>query len=205
MLLWTRRMQFWHARRKIFDKRPNIFGSASKIDLKSINFAEKLFSSNWTFEHIEFSFANPAKKNIHQTAKNFSLTLQEGQKKILLFLKVLLMTKRRQFWQRRRKFFDKSQSIFVHCPSKKVRNSFLQKVISLTMVVLQTLRTQFWQKHQTFSPRRRKLFAQEQKDIWRYETFPEMNVSSNCSQGHVEGSSDNPAGNVLPGDQKIFT
>ena len=87
---------------------------------------------------------------------------------------MLLLTTRRHFCQRRRKFFDKSQSLFVHCPSKLVRNRFLQKVMSFTKVVLQTLRTQYWQKRQTFSPRRRKLFAQEPKEIWKIWSIPRI-------------------------------
>ena len=117
--------------------------------------------------------------------------------------KRLLLTNRRHLWQRRGKFFDKSQSLFVHCPSKLVRNGFLQKVLSFTKLVPQTLRTQFRQKRSKFSPWRRKLFAQHPKEIWKYETFPEMSVSSNCSQGHVEGSFDINAGNVLLESKKI--
>ena len=76
-----------------------------------------------------------------------------------------------------------------------LRKWFLQKVISFTKLVLQTLRTQFRQKRQIFFPRRRKLFAQYLKGIWKYEFFPEMTVFSNCSEGHVECSFDNPAEN----------
>ena len=104
MLLWTRRMQFWHARRKIFDKRPNIFGSASKIDLKSINFAEKLFSSNWTFEHIEFSFANPAKKIFTKRPKTFRLLCKKIKKKFYFSLKCC--------WWRKEGSFDNAAESF---------------------------------------------------------------------------------------------
>ena len=173
MLLWTRRMQFWHARRKILDKRPNIFRSASKTNIKGINFAEKLFSSNWSFEHLKLSFANPAKKIFTKRPKTFRLFCKKIKKNLLL-PKVLLMTKRRQFWQRHRKVFDKSQGLFVHYSNKMVRKRFLEKVIYFTKLVPQPLRTQLWQKRSKFSPRRRKLLAQDPKEIWKIWNFPRI-------------------------------
>ena len=97
MLLWTRRMQFWHARRKHFDKKPITFGSVSKNDSKSVNFAEKLFSSNWSFEHIEFSFANPAKKIITRRPKTFRLFCKKIKKTLYFSLKCC-------YWQKEGSF-----------------------------------------------------------------------------------------------------
>ena len=95
-LQWTIRMQFWHPRRKLFDNAKQFRSGVQKRN-KKFKFCRKNVFLQVIFEYIEFSFANPAKKNIHQTAENFSLILQEDQKNCLLLLKMLLLTSRRQY------------------------------------------------------------------------------------------------------------
>ena len=160
----TLRTHIWQKRSKFSPRRRNLFAQDPK------NLKIWIFPSNEYFVKLfprtrKRQFWEPWEIKFHQMTENVSLNLQKDQKNSLLHLKWLLVTSRKQFWQRRRKFFDKSQNLFVHYSKKMVRKRFLQKVVSFTKLVPQTLRTHIWQKRSKFSPRRRNLFAQDAKEI----------------------------------------
>ena len=53
-----------------------------------------------------------------------------------------------------------------------------------------------------FLPEAKKYSLDIRKSFKKYETFPKINVSSNCPEGHVEDSSDNLTGNFPRNVQK---
>ena len=87
MFPWTIRIQFWENRQKLFFKGPNIF--CSKYGNKDFPW-EKMFSSDWSFGHVKYSFENLVHENWTKSP-NFFRTDWKSKYEVIFFQKTIFV------------------------------------------------------------------------------------------------------------------
>ena len=145
MFLWTSRIQFWQTRRKILDERRKSFDRCRRKLQKKKFFLLSLQESS--YGHVKCNCTKPAEKFLSKCWKLIAQGLNNFKYFLIkksFFNILILWTRRMQFSQPRRNFFNTSWKQIAKF-TKKIKNcSFFQKKISLE-VFFRTRRMEFSQ------------------------------------------------------------
>ena len=121
IFLWTRRMQFWPHNRTNLIQSWKLFLLVSEIDWK---FSQKNSSQNVAMETKKNAvLTKQLSISLRKSSKSFSQFPKKTEKKFqkIFFLKIFLLTRRMQFWQRCRSLY-KERNFFSM--SEKEKKSF---------------------------------------------------------------------------------